>query len=203
MIHTAYLDREGQMWIATYDGGVDCVNMDPTPYKLYDMRKSEHDNGEVRAFVERKNGEVLTLVKSETNVYCAVESRHGLIYGTKGQGLKWKDESGKWRNVPTTHPDVYDVEEGREGTLYVATYGGGVNIISWNEEAKHWNQPIVLAQGMKVRDIEIVDQTLWCATTTGVLRINPATREATVLPSYDIRAIYYSHDRLWLGSFGV
>ena len=202
MIHTAYLDREGQMWIATYDGGVDCVNMDPTPYKLYDMRKSEHDNGEVRAFVERKNGEVLMLVKSETNVYCAVESRHGLIYGTKGQGLKWKDESGKWRDVPTTHPDVYDVEEGREGTLYVATYGGGVNIISWNEEAKHWNQPIVLAQGMKVRDIEIVDQTLWCATTTGVLRINPAIREATVLPSYDIRAIYYSHDRLWLGSFG-
>ena len=31
MIHTAYIDRDGQMWISTYDGGVDCVNMDPTP----------------------------------------------------------------------------------------------------------------------------------------------------------------------------
>ena len=55
---------------------------------------------------------------------------------------------------------------------------------------------------MKVRDIEIVDETLWCGTTTGVLRINLRTNESNVIPSYDIRAIYYSHDRLWLGSFG-
>ena len=199
MIHTAYLDRDGQMWIATYDGGVDCVNMDPTPYKLYDLRKSEYDNGEVRAFALRKNGEVLTLVKSETKVYSAIERRHGLLYGTKGSGLK---NMTTGQIIPTSHPDIYDVEEGREGTLYVATYGGGVNILPWNEATKNWDKPIVIGQGMKVRDIEIVDQTLWCGTTTGVLRINPATKEATVLPSYDIRAIYYSHDRLWLGSFG-
>ena len=87
MIHTAYVDRDGQMWIATYDGGVDCVNMDPTPYQLHDLRRSERDNGEVRAFAHKKNGEVLTLVKSETNVYCAIETSHGMLYGTKGGGL--------------------------------------------------------------------------------------------------------------------
>ena len=54
MIHTAYVDKEGQMWIATYDGGVDCVNMEPTPYQLHDMRRSASDNGEVRAFVNTK-----------------------------------------------------------------------------------------------------------------------------------------------------
>lgn len=199
MIHTAYIDHEGQMWIATYDGGVDCVNMDPMPYKLVDMRKSEWDNGEVRAFVIRKNGEILPLIKSETNVYCAIESRHGLLYGTKGGGLK---NMSTGHIIPTSHPDVYDVEEGREGTLYVATYGGGVNILSWNEATKNWDKPIIVGQGMKVRDIEIVDQTLWCGTTTGVLRINPVTKETMVLPSYDIRALYYSHDRLWMGSFG-
>ena len=31
MIHTAYVDRDGLMWVATYDGGVDCINMEPTP----------------------------------------------------------------------------------------------------------------------------------------------------------------------------
>ena len=202
MIHTAYMDRDGQMWIATYDGGVDCVNMEPTPYKLHDMRRSAQDNGEVRAFVQLKNGEVLKLIKSETNVYCAIDSRHGLLYGTKGQGLKWKEESGKWKEIKTSHPDIYDVEEGRDGTLYVATYGGGVNIIPWDEARGQWGEPRVVGNGMKVRDIEMVDETLWCGTTTGVLRVNLNTNECSVIPSYDIRCIYYSHDRLWLGSFG-
>ena len=198
MIHTAYVDRDGQMWISSYDGGVDCVNMDPTPYLLHDLRHSERDNGEVRAFARKKNGEVLTFVKSETNVYCALETSHGMLYGTKGSGLiKVKGD-----RIPTSHPDIYDIEEGRDGTLYIATYGGGVNIISWNEEKNNWDEPIVVGQGMKVRDIEIVDNTLWCGTTTGILRINLDKRESQVIPSYDIRAIYYSHDKLWLGSFG-
>ena len=197
MIHTAYVDRDGQMWIATYDGGVDCVNMDPTPYQLHDMRHSKDDNGEVRAFARTKEGEVLTLVKSETGVYCALESSHGLLYGTKGNGLKNMTTK---KTIPTNHPDIYDLEEGRDGTLYVATYGGGVNVIRWN--GKEWSQPQIVGQGMKVRDIEIVDETLWCGTTTGILRVNLETMESTVLPSYDIRAIYYSRDKLWLGSFG-
>ncbi len=197
MIHTAYVDRNGQMWIATYDGGVDCVNMDPTPYQLHDMRRSQDDNGEVRAFVRTKKGEVQTLVKSETGVYCALESSHGMLYGTKGNGLK-NMTTGK--TLPTNHPDIYDLEEGRDGALYVATYGGGVNILRWN--GTNWSQPQIVGQGMKVRDIEIVDETLWCGTTTGILRVNLETMESTVIPSYDIRAIYYSRDKLWLGSFG-
>ena len=197
MIHTAYIDRDGQMWISTYDGGVDCVNMDPTPYQLHDMRHSESDNGEVRAFARTRKGEVLTLVKSETGVYCALESSHGMLYGTKGHGLK-NITTGK--TIPTNHPDIYDLEEGRDGELYVATYGGGVNILKMTE--KGWAEPKVVGQGMKVRDIEIVDETLWCGTTTGLLKINLNTYESTVIPSYDIRAIYYSRDKLWLGSFG-
>ena len=197
MIHTAYMDRDGQMWIATYDGGVDCVNMDPTPYQLHDLRKSEKDNGEVRAFVLTKKGELQTLVKSETAVYCALESSHGLLYGTKGKGLK---EVATGKTIPTNHPDIYDLEEGNDGTLYVATYGGGVNIIRRN--GSNWSAPQVIGYGMKVRDIELVDDILWCGTTTGVLRIDPRTNESTVLPSYDIRAICYCQDRLWLGSFG-
>ena len=204
MIHTAYVDRDGQMWISSYDGGVDCVNMDPTPYLLHDLRKSERDNGEVRAFARKKNGEVLMLVKSETNVYCALETAHGMLYGTKGSGLikseRIKDLKGE--KIPTSNPDIYDIEEGRDGTLYIATYGGGVNIITRNEEKKKWNEPIVVGPGMKVRDIEIVDNTLWCGTTTGILKIQLETRESQVIPSYDIRAIYYSHNKLWLGSFG-
>lgn len=197
MIHTAYVDRDGQMWIATYDGGVDCVNMDPTPYQLHDMRHSEKDNGEVRAFALTKKGDVLTPVKSETGVYCALDSSHGLLYGTKGKGLK---DVATGKTIPTNHPDIYDLEEGPDGTLYVATYGGGVNILRWN--GTNWDKPQIFGQGMKVRDIEIVNNILWCGTTTGILRVNLDNGESTVIPSYDIRALHYSHDHLWLGSFG-
>ena len=201
MIHTAYVDRDGLMWVATYDGGVDCINMEPTPYQLHDLRHSDRDNGEVRAFARTKKGEVLTLIKSETNVYCALETRHGMLYGTKGNGLiKGEGLKIKGERIPTSHPDIYDIEEGRDGTLYVATYGGGVNIIRWNGAG--WDAPEVVGQGMKVRDIEIVDETLWCGTTTGVMRVNLSTLESTVIPCYDIRAIHYSLDKLWLGSFG-
>ena len=197
MIHTAYMDRDGQMWIATYDGGVDCVNMEPTPYQLHDLRHSAKENGEVRAFALTKKGNVLTLVKSETGVYCALETSHGLLYGTKGHGLK---NMSNGTTIATSHPDIYDLEEDSDGTLYVATYGGGVNILRWNGHG--WDKPQVVGQGMKVRDIEIVNRTLWCGTTTGVLRVNLDNMESTVLPSYDIRTLCYSHNRIWLGSFG-
>jgi len=206
MIHTAYIDREGQLWIATYDGGVDCVNMEPMPYKLYDMRRTEKDNGEVRAFANLKNGEVLTLIKSETRCYCALETQHGLLYGTKGNGLIHRATRA---TIPTSHPDIYDIEEGPDGTLYIATYGDGVNILRWNESRHGWDAPVIVGHGMKVRDIELVDSTLWCGTTTGVLKIALSTlstdapeQACTVIPSYDIRSIRYSHDILWIGSFG-
>ena len=197
MIHTAYMDRDGQMWVSTYDGGVDCVNMDPTPYQLHDLRRSPRDNGEVRAFALAPNGEVLALVKSETGVYCALQSSHGMLYGTKGKGLINKT-TGK--TIPTSHPDIYDIEEGQNGDLYIATYGDGVNILHW--DGSSWGKPEVLGQGMKVRDIAMVDDDLWCGTTTGILLINLSTKSCTVIPSYDVRAIYYSHDRLWFGTFG-
>ena len=203
MIHTAYVDRDGQMWIATYDGGVDCVNMEPMPYKLYDMRRTESDNGEVRAFAVKKDGEVLPLLKSETSIYCALDSRHGMLYGTKGAGLM-SVENGQTRGkrIETSNLDIYDIEEGADGTLYVATYGDGINIIRWDELTHRWLKPQVVGTGMKVRDIEIVDGTLWCGTTTGILRIDIPTLRMEVIPSYDVRAICYCGGHLWLGTFG-
>ncbi len=199
MIHTAYIDREGQMWIATYDGGVECINMDPMPYELHDLRHSARDNGEVRAFALSRNGRVLPVLKSETNVYCALESQHGMLYGIKGKGL-WNTATGK--QIPTTHPDIYDIEEAEDGTLYVATYGGGVNIIRWNAAKGGWTAPEVYGEGLKVRDIVAGDSILWCGTTSGLFKIDLRTGEAAMTAHYDIRAMHYCRNRLWIGTFG-
>ncbi|MBR1878237.1 MAG: response regulator [Paludibacteraceae bacterium] len=199
MIHTAYIDRNGLMWVSTYDGGVDCINMEPTPYKIVDMRHSPKENGEVRAFAQTRDGKVTPLRKSEGSVYTAKDTRHGMLYGAKGRGLY---EPATGRTVATNHPDVYDIEEAADGTLCVATYGGGVNIMRWDERTGFWGKPEIVGAGMKVRDIEIVDNIIWCGTTTGILRINMDTRESKLIPSYDVRAIYYSRNKLWIGTFG-
>ncbi len=199
MIHAAYIDRDGLMWVSTYDGGVDCINMEPTPYKLYDMRHSKDENGEVRAFAQTRDGKVTPLLKSEGGIYAAKDTRHGMLYGAKGKGVY---EAATGKTIATNHPDVYDIEEAADGTLCVATYGGGVNIIRWNEASGEWDKPEIVGNGMKVRDIEIVDNILWCGTTTGVLCINMDTKESKIIPSYDVRAIYYSQSKLWLGTFG-
>ena len=199
MIHTAYIDRDGLMWVSTYDGGVDCINMEPTPYKLFDMRRSPNENGEVRSFAVTRDGKVTPLRKSDGGIYAAKDTRRGMLYGAKGKGLY---EAATGRKIPTSHPDIYDIEETADGTLCVATYGGGVNIIRWDEHKAGWTQPEVVGNGMKVRDIEIVDNILWCGTTTGVLRINLDTKETKLIAGYDVRALYYSRHMLWLGTFG-
>ena len=204
MIHTAYIDREGHMWIATYDGGVECVNMDPVPYELHDLRACAEGNGEVRAFSETNDGTVKPLIRSTTGVYCALESRYGRLYGLKGQGLM---NATTGEIIPTSHPDIYDIEEDEDGTLYIATYGGGVNIIRRNEQQEGWKAPEVVGDGLKVRDIKLVDGVLWCGTTAGIMRIdlsalNTPSPDYTLLPSADIRAVCYMDGRIWFGSFG-
>lgn len=199
MIHTAYVDKDGQMWIATYDNGVDCINMEPQPYKLFDMRKSAEENGEVRAFVQLKNGEIQTIVKDKRRIYCGIDSRYGLLYGTKGHGLQY---AATGEVIPTSSPDIYDIVEGTDGTLYVGTYGGGVNIITYDAQTGKFSDPQIIGNGLKVRNILIVDNILWCGTATGIFKVNLNDLSSEMIPSYDIRSIYYSQDKLWLGTFG-
>ncbi len=199
MIHTAYIDRDGLIWVATYDNGVDCINMTSQPYELTDMRKSPKEKGEVRAFVQLKNGDIQKIVKDKRRIYCALDSRYGLLYGTKGHGLQY---AATGKIIPTDSPDIYDIAEGSDGTLYIGTYGGGLNILRYDSSLHRFKDPQVVGKGLKIRDIVIVDDVLWCGTTTGLFRVNLHDLSNTMIPSYDIRSLYYSQDKLWLGTFG-
>lgn len=198
MIHTAYIDREGMMWVATYDGGVECINMDPQPYTLHDMRKSPRDIGEIRAFVALKNGEVQKIVKNRWRVYCGIDSQHGRLYGTKGSGLK-RPIGGV---VETSHANIYDIAEGNDGTLYVATYGDGINILSYNKATGGYEHPIVVGNGLNVRTLLLHDSMLWGGTTKGLLRVDLRDMSSRLLPCYDVRALYFGQGKLWIGTFG-
>ena len=201
VIHAAYVDREGQMWISTFNGGIDCINMEVRPYSLYESQTDPNTNTttEVRAFVQLRNGQIQTIVKDSERIYCALDTRYGLLYGYKGRGLQNHTTGEKIR---TSHPDVYDIVEGEDGTLYVATYGGGVNIIKHDPATGQFMAPRILCNKLKVRDLLLHDNILWCATTTGLVRIDLNDYRICSVDGYDVRALCYARDHIWVGTFG-
>lgn len=198
MIHTAYIDREGMMWISTYDGGVECVNMSPQPYSLHDERKGQRTIGEVRAFVALKGGDIQKIVKDRWRVYCGLDGIHGRLYGTKGNGLLRSNSS----RIATTHPYIYDLAEGIDGTLYVATYGDGINILPFNPLTGDYEKPLVVGEGLNVRTLLLQDSVLWGGTTKGLLRVDLRNMSSQLIPCYDVRALYFGQGKLWIGTFG-
>lgn len=199
VIHAAYIDRDGQMWLSTFNGGVECINMDVRPYKLYDVRKSPSDAGEVRAFVQLKNGEVRTFVKAQEMAYCALDSRYGLLCGYKGKGLV---NLSTGASIKTSNRDIYDIVEGEDGTLYVGTYGSGVNIIKYDSAKGQFGDPRIVGNKLKVRDLLLQDSVLWCGTTTGLARVDLRDYSIRMVEGHDVRALCLSHGKLWLGTFG-
>ena len=199
VIHAAYIDREGQMWLATFDGGVESINMEQRPYELHEVAANSSDANEVRAFIQLRNGEIQTLVKSDTKVYCALDSRYGLLYGYKGKGLV---NTTTGETIKTSNPDIYDIVEGKDGTLYVATYGGGVNVLKHDAGKGQFADPRIIGNKLKVRDLLLIDSVLWCGTTTGLVRVDLRNLSIRTIEGYDVRAMCYAHDQLWIGTFG-
>ncbi len=158
MIHTAYVDRSGSLWLGTYDKGLDRIDIERSQFEVRDLRATNDVTGEVRAMCQRKNGDVLIAAKDgqilyfdsslrlmevlpiREMVYCMYEDSHGNLWlGTKGNGLI--QARGKRTQLQYTYhrhlesdpyslscDDIYDITEDMYGNIVVATYGGGVNL---------------------------------------------------------------------------
>lgn len=202
MIHTAYFDRNGLLWLSTYDRGVECISLEPQPYCLHPTPSDNH-SGEVRAFAEDNKGEIHSFVRDSHQIYTARQTSYGLILGTKGQGLTDARYRSIFPGVHMSSQNVYDILEGPDSTLYIATYGGGINIISHPTDAIPLTQ--IVGNGLRVRDIILAGDTLWAATTSGLYFVNLSDRTEPVgqlIGGGDVRTLYYNNHRLWLGTFG-
>jgi len=181
MIHTAYVDRQGLLWLSTYDHGVDCIDLHAQPFICEDMRTTTDPIGEVRAMMT--DGEQLTIYqRDERMVYCAANTKYGVLLGTKGKGV-----IGLPIKVPCSN--VYNILE-VEDTIFLATYGQGIVKV-------HDNTYQVIASGMKVRDLLWADTILIAATTSGLVIGDQ------LLPFFDVRCLTKRSDgSIWLGTFG-
>lgn len=186
MIHTAYVDRDGSLWISSYNNGLDRVDIGRQLFNVHDLHQTGIRTGEVRAFVEL-NGQLQVFTKDKM-VYTALDSQQGLILGSKGQGI-----SGI--NIEIDSKDIYDIEEDKDGKIYIATYGKGVYIY----DPKNPTDIKQVGNEKKVRDILICDSYVLAGTTQGIL--NVTTSE--LYNYYDTRCLLQGHDgRIWVGTFG-
>ncbi len=237
MIHTAYSDRNGILWISTYDKGIDQVNMKPSPFNVTDIRMPHQYLSEVRAICELSNGDVLMANKGgnvlvyDSNlhskgelsvkdlVYCIHEDSKGNVwFGTRGSGLMvGKMTSNGVRDIrpfetdsadyALSSKDVYSIAEGKDGTLYIGTYGGGVNILRdgrFIHSGNRWAD-YPLSKAGQVRDLLLDDDSvLWAATTKGLLRTELSSLLCCFMPYYDITCLHRDKQgQLWCGSYGA
>ena len=231
MIHSAYMDRGGTLWLGTYDLGLDRISVAPRHFELYDLRSDQHHSGELRAICQRRDSTLILATKDkrvraytedmeyletlpvEALVYCMLETADGGLWmGSKNDGLFFLKDGELTNYRADTRPyslscnDVYDLCYGPDSTLYIATFGGGINILrdsAFLHEDNDWaSYPERF--GAKVRNLLFTDDTtLFAATTTGVLRINTRTLETRQTPYFDIRALHQTPDgHLWIGTFG-
>ena len=230
MIHSAFIDRNGSMWVGSYDHGLDRIDAEPERFVLTDMRDN-NSQGEVRAACQLHNGDILLATKNRVvsrydsamnfirreltgkQVYSILETEDGTVYyGTKGNGVIVHCDG---KSTSFVHNDndrfslssdnVYDILKA-DSVLFIATYGGGVNVLRngrFFNSSNDWNT-YPESFGAKVRQLAMVnDSSLWAATTDGLLTINTRTFATACHPYSDVRAISVTSDgHAWLGTFG-
>lgn len=192
-IHTAYFDREGRLWLSTYDKGVECIDWSEQPYQVHDLSVWGKVMGEVRAmYRDPKTDEVEIVARDKRQVYSIAETSRGRLYGTRHNGIRLAN--GKPSGYVTNNNKVYDMLASGD-TLIVATQGGGVNI--FYPDGKH----VIRANGAKVRCIERIGDDLYAGSQKGVLRITPDGKVQTIGQA-DIRCLTSVEGTIWGGSYG-
>ena len=231
MIHTAYVNKQGELWLSTYETGIHCLSPRKEQFRMFDMRHSSASLGEVRAMIQTADNRIvladkdqeivtsngkslLTSLPKNTDItaYCLMEEADGsLLVGTRYNGL-FRLNNGKLTDISVatdgSHLNsdaVYDVLLTDNGDLYVGTYGGGVNILhngTWINSANGWNNyPINECQ--RVRCLMSVGDTIVLAgTTNGILQIDVRNLQTRFTPYCDVHCLLkHSSGDIWVGTF--
>ena len=110
-VHSVCRDDRGNLWIGTYYGGLFCK---APGAGMYGIRKFNTSNS------------ALTV----NNIYVVrQDSRDNLWIGTQNGGLyRYDYKSSSLERFPASLPGnlfVWDIREGSDGNIYLATFGGG------------------------------------------------------------------------------
>lgn len=172
-------DGKGTIWLArgTHLGVIregrwsSMLNLDESPVRVLAARSGGMwvtAGSKVFHYPESGKLELRGTLPDRVVVSALCESRAGVLWlGTEADGL-FRVEAGRVERVQASHPEINDVMEDREGNLWVATGGGGLNLIrsqAMRLVAKKEGLP-----GEAVRSIcEAADGEFWAAMNNGAL----------------------------------
>ncbi len=206
-VRALLIDSKNRLWVATKDAEVFVMDSD---FKI--IRRISSLNG-----------------ASIGRVYAMQEDKNGnILLGTKGNGLFVLSDFKSW-SFKTSHynasirdsssisnDNIYAIKQDSEGSIWIATYGGGLNLFEGGE----FSQPLKnkLPQGLKIRYIEEDGSgRIWLGSTSGIYLYdkkknivippenilgNPGSRFTNLLKN-DIFWIYCDdHNIIWVASLG-
>lgn len=197
---------QGEMWLATFGGGVDIVDVD----SLKVIDRLRHDPVAASTIGGDRVGGLL-------------KDRAGLLWvGTWGQGLARHDPSSRAfgalrysdkRTDALSHPAAVRALEMRDGSVWVGTNGNGVDVFDWSRGRidgfrPNASDPGALADGAVTCLAQGAEGDIWVATLDGTLhrkrsggRRFERLTAASGLPGGAIRALVFGPDgALWAGS---
>ena len=223
-----YTDRQGNKWLYD-DHGIYLVT--PVP-----SRGTELNPYEVRSMSRMRNGDIWLSVRDLKQVmvynsalhlrgymdaqgrlqaqptsfghmvYCMHESADGAVLLGCKPGYAIERKNGRWVEY-TDLRNAYDIQEDKDGRLWVATFGFGL----WREQGERRFTLVPGTEGMMVRRLLFLDDgTLLAATTNGILTVQGEQvrlhqRQAgnpSSLSSNAIMCLSFFNGRLYAGTEG-
>jgi PAS domain S-box-containing protein len=190
-LHSAFIfgiveDLQHQIWIATSGGGLD--RYDPSKDQFTHYR---HDPANPRSI-------------NNNNVYCVKVSRSGEIWaGTQAGLARWNPSGDDWERYQSpgslSHNLINDMLEDREGNLWVATNGGGLNHLNIRTgKFVSFGVREGLPSAMVRSVLEDQRGMLWIGTAEGLVCFDPYKRHFRVYDkSSGMEILYYNRNACW------
>lgn len=167
-IYSIYRDRENGMWVGTFSGGLNKVNLHTRQVKHYSKGKDENS---------MVANDVFTVCKTTTG---------DIWIGTTSGLMKYNRSSDNFMHIPQLGIlFIYDILEDFNGNLWFATFSNG--IFCYNTHTKQWKSylsdekdPTSLAYNKVISIYEDSKKRLWFMTMgKGFCRYNPETDNFT------------------------
>lgn len=169
-VYAVFQDREKQVWIGTYGGGLNLASGDKSSLQFERINSSNSNlsSDDVRQIYEDTENRLWIATAFGLNL---LEERHSAHYGFSNFFYNPDDDNS------LSYNDVIHIYEDRKQQVWFTTLGGGINKLLYAEAdtlaVKRLNQEDGLVNDAVFSVLEDDFGYLWFSTEKGISRMNP------------------------------
>ena len=199
-IYSIYEDSQSNFWIGTSKGGLNLMDRQAGTFEHYPIgnKKNELSNSTVRCIIEIFPGKLFFGTENGLNDFELKTQVFNASYNSLTNPKSITDNA------------IYSLYKDKENNIWIGTYFGGVNCLSFNQKSFEHYYPTNSPNQLNGKAVSVFCEdkkcNLWIATEDGGLNyFNTLTKNFThfSLPeqSYNIHALLIDGDELWTGNF--